>query len=83
MSSLACNLLVWTCAVLHSSTQFRQFTAHYSGSGASVMRVEINLPSVSLVLLLLLSLEIVDKDLGVLLRVVVAGDDGVEWKWGT
>ena len=48
------------------------------------MRVEINLPSVSLVLLLLLSLEIVDKDLYVLLRVVVAGDDdGVEWKWGT
>ena len=36
------------------------------------------------VLLLLLSLEIVDKDLYVLLRVVVAGDDdGVEWKWGT
>ena len=73
--------LVETCAVLHSSTQFRQFTAH-SGSGVSVMRVEINLPSVSLVLLL--SLEIVDKDLDVLLRVVVAGDDdGVEWKCGT
>ena len=49
------------------------------------MRVEINLPSVSLSLpfSFLLSLEIVDKDLGVLLRVVVAGDDGVEWKWGT
>ena len=48
------------------------------------MRVEINLPSVSLSFPFLLSLEIVDKDLDVLLRVVVAGDDdGVEWKWRT
>ena len=63
---------------IHSSLLGERSECDESGNKSAVCA------SVSPSPVLLLSLEIVDKDLSVLLRVVVAGDDdGVEWKWGT